>query len=422
MKRYLILCIIPVFLGFKSRQEIDERKMNRDLEIAKNILATLIKGNSSSFIGGESIDASYIKDYGVVFSIPEHLVYFHSGVSPVIAIPEAPMPDFNFEFEPDIEMHWDEDYEMDEEDKERLKEQADQLKEQKELIKEEQKRIKAEIKAVEKERIKAYAKAGTVRELYVGDGKTSDINWKEIMITFMTDYADLIGQLKPTERVVINQKSPFEELVVIWAGVGEEQRPEQKGLSAEVLRKDITAFKSGKIDEEEFIKRIEIKESEGSKKVADLEMFASIFDRYYSHDLTETYYSQGKPRYEVLDGYGAIFHIRASTGGGHYPRVRYYRKGESWTVEPDEDKPDDASLYPKFKQGLKEFMLDYGRTIRSLDDKEKVMLSIKLSGCRDCDLPKSLEVAADISLLNQYDDQKISREKAMDQIAIKESF
>lgn len=422
MKRYLILCVIPVFLGFKSRQDIDERKMNRDLEIAKNILATLIKGNSSSFIGGESIDASYIKDYGVVFSIPEHLVYFHSGVSPVIAIPEAPMPDFDFKFEPDFEIHYDEDYEMSEEDKVRLEIEKEKLKEQKELIKEEQKRIKAEIKAVEKERAKALAKASAVREVYVGDGQTSNIDWREIMVTFMTDYADLIGQLKPNERVVINQKSPFEELVVVWAGVGEEQKPEHKGISAEVLRKDITAFKSGKISEKEYVERITIKESKGSKKVADLEMFASIFDRYYSHDLTETYYSQGKPRYELLDGYGAIFHIRASTGRGSYARVRYYRQGESWTVEPDEEKADDATLYPKFKQGLKEFMLDYGRTIRSLGDKEKVMLNIKLSGCRDCELPKSLEVSADISLLNQYDDQKISREKAMEQIGIKETF
>ena len=78
MKKLIILLSLPVFLGFKTGQEIDQKKMNRDLEIAKNILATLIKTGSDSFFGGESIDASYIKDYGVVFTIPEHLVYFHT--------------------------------------------------------------------------------------------------------------------------------------------------------------------------------------------------------------------------------------------------------------------------------------------------------------------------------------------------------
>ena len=37
MKKLIILIIIPVFFGFKTGEEIDQKKMNRDLEIAKNI-------------------------------------------------------------------------------------------------------------------------------------------------------------------------------------------------------------------------------------------------------------------------------------------------------------------------------------------------------------------------------------------------
>ena len=67
-------------------------------------------------------------------------------------------------------------------------------------------------------------------------------------------------------------------------------------------------------------------------------------------------------------------------------------------------------------------MLDYGRTIRSLNDNETVLLDIKIDACRDCNVPESMEVSTKMSVLKQYDQQKISREKAMDQIEIKESF
>ena len=99
MKKIIILCIIPLFFGFKSGEGIDENKMNRDLEIAKNIIATLIKTDANSFFGGNSIEASYIKGYGVVFTIPEHLVFFHGGPGNFFVMPKMPdMEPFEMEF------------------------------------------------------------------------------------------------------------------------------------------------------------------------------------------------------------------------------------------------------------------------------------------------------------------------------------
>ena len=60
--------------------------------------------------GGSSIDATYIKDYGVVFTIPEHLVYFHNGGN-VFTIPEIPpIPDI------DIDLDYYGDYDFSEEE------------------------------------------------------------------------------------------------------------------------------------------------------------------------------------------------------------------------------------------------------------------------------------------------------------------
>ena len=244
------------------------------------------------------------------------------------------------------------------------------------------------------------------------------------MITFLADYADLIGQLQPNEKIVINQKSPYDDLVVVWGGTGYNERLENKNssISAEVSRKDVKAYKSGKIKLEEFKKRVKIKKKEPQKKVADLEMFASIFDRYYSYDLSETFYSEGKPRYEVLEGFGAVFHIKASSASSSKSRVQFYRQGRARQMEVESDETNDAELYPKFKDDIKAFMLDYGRTIRSLNDDDKVMLEIKINSCRECNIPKTLEVTSEISLLKQYDQQKITRDKALAAIEMKEQF
>jgi hypothetical protein len=102
--------------------------------------------------------------------------------------------------------------------------------------------------------------------------------------------------------------------------------------------------------------------------------------------------------------------------------MHFYDQGNAWRMETDTDESKDAELYPKFKEDIKEFMLDYGRTIRSLKDDDKVLLEISISSCRDCQIPKVLEVSSEMSLLKKYDQQNISREKALAEITMKEKF
>lgn len=454
MKKIIMLLIVPIFFGFRTGQEMDEKKMNRDLEIAKNILSTLIKSGSDSFFGGSSIEASYIKDYGVIFNIPAHLVYFHSGPKTIIAIPETPeVPDFEMDMDLDVDTEFEYQYDLIEKEKAIIKKEKEFIEQEKKKIKQEKKKEKQKQEKIEQEMIteeldrarekgqisarEAYrvtsreraraavlAETRELKEIYVSAGQTSEIDWEEIMLIFLADYADLIGQLQADEKIVINQQSPYDELVYVWSGSGtdESENSDKVGLSVEVFRKDVAAYKLGKINRDEFDKRVTVKKNEPQKKVPDLEMFASIFDRYYSFDLSETFYCEGKPRYEVLEGFGAVFHIKASSASNAKGRVHFYGPGDTWKMEPDTNEGDDSSLYPRFKDDIKAFMLDYGRTIRSLNDREKVMLEIKINSCRDCKIPKTLEISSPMSLLKQYDQQKISREKAIAQIEMKEYF
>jgi hypothetical protein len=154
-------------------------------------------------------------------------------------------------------------------------------------------------------------------------------------------------------------------------------------------------------------------------------MFAGIFDKYYSYDLSETFYTQGMPAYEVLNGFGAIFHVRASSPNQSYTRVRFYAPGATTSVSgtsSDKNKVDEEALYPKFREDIINFLLDYGRTIRSLNDDDKLLLEIKIQACKDCKVPSALEVSTKMSTLRQYDEQKITKQKAAGMIEIKEVF
>jgi len=441
MKKAIFL-LITIFLttGFKGTvEQIDEKRMNKDLEIAKNILGTLIKTETGSFFGGDAIKADYIKDYGVVFTIPEHLVYFHIQppypvVAPNVVIPDvnvAPIPEFNFNFDglsDEVRAEMEKEMEKAQRDMEAAHEEMQKVQEQmneaREQAMQEQREAREEAIEAQKESHRAHEEAlAEVRGQYMGllpASSGSDINWEELLITFLADYADLIGQLKPDERIVLKQQFPGAEFGLAWEV--DVQKPEANGLEAEVKRQDITAYKSGKISREEFLKRITIRKSEPQKKIADLEMFSSVLNRFFSHDLTESLVLLGKARYEKLDGFGVIYYISTEDPGRIGAR-RFYgpeHRVDRTTGEasPSGDAAGLEKLYGEFKLDIKEFVLDYGRTLRSVGDGEKVQLNVKLPPCGQCQLPKSLDVTVPMSVLKQYDQQKITKEKELAQLQL----
>jgi hypothetical protein len=76
-------------------------------------------------------------------------------------------------------------------------------------------------------------------------------------------------------------------------------------------------------------------------------------------------------------------------------------------------------LYPAFESDLRNFLIDYGRTIRSLDENEFLILKVRLTQCEACTIPKSIEVKIKGAVLFQYDRQEITRDKALAAIEIK---
>ncbi len=402
----LVLIVAVIFSSQNViAQTLDEDRMNRDLEIAKNILATLMKSDSETWFEGRNLEADYVEGYGVIFTIPRHTVYFHM---PPVKVKPPKVKIKGIGEGKTIVITGDENEEL-------MNEKQKALEEAKEAD-------KAAIAEAEAE-MAEYEKAMNAEMEYWGQNVLEqNKKMEQAMITFLADYADLIGQLKTDDIILINRESPYDNYAVLWsdqATTGEDV--DYTGFSMEVEKKEITSYKTGKISLDEFRNRVTIKVKESSKKMADLELFASIFKQYYNPKLSKTFFTEGTPTYEVLDNFGVIYKIRTYSS---------YVEGKLYTmpvldndkVDSDERKEIIENLFPEFENEIKNFVIDYGRTIRSLENDDMLVLKIKMTRCDECSIPKSIEVAIKMNVLKQFDQQKLSREKALAAITIKKDF
>ena len=439
MKKTGLVVLMIIWGQVTIAQNLDEARMKRDLEVAKNILSTLMQDESQGYFGGGSaIDANYVDGYGVIFTIPRHYVYFNvkppktPKIGAIVVEPGSRSVVITEDKEGSAshEELVKREQERMARDEERMARDQEQMAREQELaardMEKAQKEFQAqaymtqeEISRIQEQAEKAASEAMEWQSNYTVEIQEQNENWEQAMITFLADYADLIGQLKQEDRIMIKQESPYEQFTIVWND-NESDHQTSMGLSMEVSKKDITAYKTGKINLEEFRERIDIEKKAPEKKPADLEMFSSIFKQFYSPKLSKTFFTDGNISYEILTDYGVIYNIK--TYSSYVEGKLYYMPvlGEE-KVGSDERKKTIEDLYPQFESDLKSFIVDYGRTIRSLNDDHVLLLKIKMTRCEECSIPKSIDASVKMSILKQYDQQKISREKALGAIDIKKN-
>ena len=458
MKKLTIILLLLIPCSVLA-QKIDDERMNRDLEIAKNVLGTLLKGESDRYWGSSSINGNYVDGYGVIFTIPRHYPFIHLSPPNQVVIPRVRVRtrgtgDNVIIYEEQIKAYAEEAEEIANKQEQLLKKQEELIEKQNELSKEEQKELQEamidiELNSEEIAKIAEEAEAQVIqwKEDYQENLEASMQHSEQAIITFLADYADLIGQLKPTDHILVKQESPFDEEFYIagwengdaWVDVHtdveedtDEDLPEGtsgisssgkkgSGFSAEVSKKVISDYKTGKINFDTFKEKVIIKHAELAKKSPDLDMFASIFRQYYGPKMSKTFFTERTPSYEILDNFGVIYNI--STYSSYIEGKYYYMPviGKD-KVSSGERKEKIEELYPQFESDLKSFIIDYGRTIRSLEDDDMLLLKIKMTKCEECSIPKSIDVSVKMSVLKQFDQQKLSRDKAMAAIEIKKNF
>jgi len=388
MMALIFLCALTA----GAQGKVDAGRMDRDIEVAENILSTLIKQQfeKRSFFPME-INGDYREGYGVTFRLPSEvngpMIWNIGGQNAGVTMLDGDSYSYTFSFPSG--------------------EQAEL-----ERIMSDDHRVKTEnIRGTGRSRVAARVpNIDSIRE--VSADKIVNA-CKE----FITNYGDLITQLPANEKIVITNRG--EENRMWYGSFLNASRPSY--MSLEVTKSDITAYKQGKLSKEQFDKKIKVINSVVEDEMQpDLELLTSIFNRLYRPDLSKTFFTEDNIYYERMKDYGVIYHMQVySSNQGEFNR-RYVMPtvGLEDLDQAARDKKV-KELYPQFEKDIKEDILEYGRTVKSLKPEESLIFDIRLTRCDGCGIPSSLEISVKADVLKDYSAGKLSKDSALGKFTIK---
>ena len=368
-------------------QEVDEQRMDRDISIAEDIISGLLTqgGQTKSYFGKSKVSGNYINDFGVIFNIPLKSGWWPMSINVYGDDGKIIITDKDKTYE----------YKLDE----------DHV-------------------------------AGDYQEIL----EKGEDYIQDVMVSYLVDYADLIGQLKPTDKIMLKSESKGSVFVVggsgysfKWKSSDDEDEDEYEEddeccddfgggyvLSAEVTKSDLSAYKSGKIDRDALIDRIQIEKTASvSETEPELELLSTIFRRLYRSDLSNTYFATRDPDYDRITKFGVIYKWRVYSsnvdGDKHnMPTVDLY----DLTSEDRNRKVEE--LYPMFLDQFRKNMVEYGRTLKGLDSDDILMFKIRMTECEGCTIPKSIDLSVKRSVLDDYEKQKIDLNTAAQRVSLNE--
>ena len=370
-------------------QKLDEEKMQRDIEVSENVLGTLIKQQfeKQKMFFPLEIQGSYQPGYGVKFYLPADYT------TPIVfAFPDND----NFVWQAERVQGPGVNYSYEYENKKNDNEPELAGK-------------KGTISLKDRNREKKKLDTDSVRDSY-------NLKVIDAAKTFLVDYGDMITQLAPTERIIISNQGDRPRQ---WVGKYF-NTSKRSHLAIEVLKSDLIQHKQGKITRDEALAKIKVLNTETVEDVEpDLELLSSIFDRLYSADLSKTFFIQENIYFERLKDYGVIYYMQAlSAQETDYKRYYMPTVGLENVDQATRDKTI-KELYPKFEQDLKDNILDYGRTLKSLKEDEVLVFQVRMTRCVGCGLPSSLEYTIKGSALKDFNNGKIDKNAALGKFVVK---
>ena len=140
----------------------------------------------------------------------------------------------------------------------------------------------------------------------------------------------------------------------------------------------------------------------------------------YRPDLSKTFFVQDNVYFERLKDYGVVYYMQALSSQelGYTKRYVMPTVGLDDVDQATRDKTI-KELYPKFEQDLKDNILEYGRTLKSLKDEEVLVFQVKLTRCAGCGIPSSLECTIKSSVLKDLNTNKINKTAALGKFEVK---
>jgi hypothetical protein len=376
-------------------QKVDEERMQRDIEIAENVLATLIKqqfSNERTFFPIE-VEGTYQQGYGVTFTMPADFTV------PIIFGDQGDMMVWSSEPGGQFKVN---NSTVNNEDAIGLPpDQSTTIG-----VGKSGKSEKLKDRSKEKRRLDL----DSVRDAY-------NVKVLEAAKTFLVDYGDMITQLSSNEKIVITNQN---NQPVTYAGRFFNS-PKRSHLSTEILKSDLTAFKQGKINRNQAMSKIKVMNTQTVEAVEpDLELLSSIFNRLYRADLSKTYFTEDNIYYEHLKDFGVIFYMQVFSTNGQqgYDRFSMPTVGLN-DIDLETRNKKVTELYPKFEQDLKENIVEYGKTIKSLKDDEVLVFQVRVTRCPQCGIPSTIEYVVKGSVLKDFNAGKLDKNGVLSKVTVK---
>lgn len=383
--------LITMISSVSLAQGMDENQMDQDIEVMESILSQMFFQNNRNNSGWNQVSGNYLPGFGLVFKIPRSKNYFLGS--------------------------------------ENL----------------------ARINTILSE---SYTQSAFDKNVFAKDKidsihKAEDNHFKETVKSFFTGYGDLISQLDANDNILVIYGSdihgqpnyavnPFIRRRLKNEGV-EEIKPASK-VTAQVDFEDILSYKKANTTEKQFVKNIRFSEKSLNEAVdQEFIILSGIFEKLYSHRAGS--FGHDRPiGFERIDGLGVIYEMSlrlsllvGSTGvsafsiasgikevGDRKDRANIYTIPEKYNEKMDAYKKQREKAYLELKLKLKQDLIRYGKTLKSLQADEILMMATKMSDCLSCDQPEKLNLIVKGSVLKDYNQQKITLEQAVESITEKE--
>ena len=396
LSKILITLLTIIFTGTCSHlyaQNIDNNRMTRDINIMENVLeemfktdvrssANRVRATGFSYRGNNHIRGTYLPNYGIIFSIPGMQRSFIS---------------LNSEGE-------DED---------------------------------------------GYA---YVFEYSDSPGNKDEVTKEAIVLRikeFLREYGSTIGQLQDDEKIMViynstNQNNAF--TVFSSSGSGLKRVTDKLPTISVVIKKnDLNEYRSGNISKHELDKLFSVSTvEEKNNNQLDLKVMANIFETALKSSDKESFRISGDVDYLNLDNFGAIFSMKVNYGNsihlaGAYTvralntvRLDFLENAKDSVVvaeakerakqakqKQEEREQAEKESYRSFLTNVKEYLVDYGRTLGSVSSNQHVLISATISSRVD-EIPERVDFQVKKSVLEAIDDGSMSRDQAINQISVRE--
>lgn len=397
-KTYLLIGLLTITIApataFAQSTSIDANRMNRDIRIMENILGELFRtqispsGSNQTFVvsgtgtfHGDNVRGTYLPGFGVIFNVG------NTGI-------------------------WGSTY-------------------------------------------RVLSGSGDSQYTFYYDAVGSDKKKEEVdqesitsrIQSFLRDYASTIGQLKDDEKVMVifgaknNSQYSYARLLTgrvttatttvqgqNVAADDEDEKEEIPVISVSTKVSDLKEFRTGRINADKFEDRLAVATSK-DREYLDLKVMGNIFETALRDQKGDAYRLSGNVNYLMLDNFGALFSfsVRYGTNSRRFPTTvtsEFMRVTTGYDNDKEKEEYQEylktvTQAFENLKTNVSEYIVDYGRTLSSVNSDQYLLLSITLSGRLD-EIPERVDVQIKKSVLDQLDRGTISRDAALRQIVINE--